>query len=169
MTEKNSASAKAYLPEAEGHATPPSQIGATLEALAATIAARRGAGEESYTARLLAADVGLVLGKVAEEAGEVVEAAYEAAALAVGGDTANTAVGGMSDTPGGDAPGLVAEVDHLRYEAADLVYHLLVVLERFGIPLDELAAELNMRMTDGERPSGGLLLFEEHIQRGQRG
>ena len=41
---------KTYLPAGE---TPPaSQIGATLEALAATIAARRDAGEESYTHRL---------------------------------------------------------------------------------------------------------------------
>ena len=35
--------------------------------------------------------------------------------------------------------------DHIRYEAADLVYHLLVVLERYGVTLDELAGELNAR------------------------
>ena len=45
-----------------------------------------------------------------------------------------------------------AAIDHLRYEAADVVYHLLVVLERHGIGLDEFAAELNNRMTDAERP-----------------
>ena len=36
--------------------------------------------------------------------------------------------------------------DHIRYEAGDLVYHLLVTLERYGISLDELAGELNARM-----------------------
>ena len=44
-------------------------------------------------------------------------------------------------------------VDHLRYEAADVVYHLMVVLERYGIDLDEFAAELNDRMTDGRASS----------------
>ena len=59
---------KTYLPAGE---TPPaSQIGATLEALAATIAARRDAGEESYTHRLLAGPADDVLKKVMEEAGE---------------------------------------------------------------------------------------------------
>ena len=52
---------KTYLPAGE---TPPaSQIGATLEALAATIAARRDAGEESYTHRLLAGPADDVLKK----------------------------------------------------------------------------------------------------------
>ena len=36
--------------------------------------------------------------------------------------------------------------DHIRYEAGDLVYHLLVILERYGVTLDELAGELNARM-----------------------
>ena len=35
--------------------------------------------------------------------------------------------------------------DHIRYEAGDLIYHLLVTLERYGITLDELAGELNAR------------------------
>ena len=38
---------KTFIPE--GEAVPASQIGATLEALAATIAARRDADEASYT------------------------------------------------------------------------------------------------------------------------
>ena len=64
---------KTYLPAGE---TPPaSQIGATLEALAATIAARRDAGEESYTHRLLAGPADDVLKKVMEEAGETALAA----------------------------------------------------------------------------------------------
>ena len=58
-------------------------------------------------------------------------------------------------------------VDHLRYEAADVVYHLLVVLERYGISLDEFAAELNTRMTEEERPTGGVRLYDEYVKRGK--
>ena len=35
--------------------------------------------------------------------------------------------------------------DHVRYEAADLVYHLMVCLERQGVSLEELAGELGVR------------------------
>ena len=58
-------------------------------------------------------------------------------------------------------------VDHLRYEAADVVYHLLVVLERYGISLDEFAAELNNRMADEERPAGAVRLHGEYVRRGK--
>ena len=58
-------------------------------------------------------------------------------------------------------------MDHLLYEAADVVYHLLVVLERYGIDLDEFAAELNNRMTDAERPEGAVRLYENHVKRGK--
>ena len=34
---------------------------------------------------------------------------------------------------------------HLRYEIADLVYHLLVVMTREGLSLEDLAAELESR------------------------
>ncbi len=121
----------------EGEQAPSSQIGASLEALCATIAARHGAGGESYTKRLLDGDEAYVLGKVVEEAEEVAEAALE------------------------------GDQDHLRYEAADVVYHLMVVLDRHGISLDEFAAELNSRMTEEERPAGGLRLFEEFVNRGK--
>jgi len=128
-------SQKAYVPQ--GQSSPPSQIGATLEALGVTIRARRGAGEGSYTYRLLEADLEYLLSKIAEESAEIVEAAQE------------------------------GEVDHLRYEVADLTYHLLVLLERFDIPLDELGAELNVRMTEEERPEGGVCLFEKYVKRGK--
>ena len=36
--------------------------------------------------------------------------------------------------------------DHSRDEAGELVYHLLVTLERYGVSIDELAGELNARM-----------------------
>ena len=159
---------KTYLPAGE---TPPaSQIGATLEALAATIAARRDAGEESYTHRLLSGPADEVLKKIMEEAGETALAAKDveswacsslAATLAVAGADADDAL--SVELP----PEYDAAVDHLRYEAADVVYHLLVALERYGIGLDEFAAELNTRMTDAERPQGAVRLHEEHVKRGK--
>ncbi len=57
--------------------------------------------------------------------------------------------------------------DHLRYEAADLVYHLMVLLARFDIAQDELAAELNARMTPEERPQGAPVIQQDHINRGR--
>ena len=161
-------SQKTYIPS--GEMPPSSQIGATFEALAATIAARREAGEESYTYRLLTGSPDGVLKKVMEEAGETALAAKDveswacsslAATLAVAGADADDAL--SVELP----PEYDAAVDHLRYEAADVVYHLLVVLERYGIGLDEFAAELNNRMTDAERPEGGVRLHEDHVKRGK--
>ncbi len=95
----------------------PGNIGATLEALAGTIHGRRDADPElSYTARLLNGHEDKLLKKIGEEAAEVVMAAKD------------------------------DDHDHLRYEAGDLVYHLLVVLERYGVSIAELADELNSRM-----------------------
>ena len=161
-------SQKTYIPS--GEMPPSSQIGATFEALAASIAARREAGEESYTYRLLTGSPDGVLKKVMEEAGETALAAKDveswacsslAATLAVAGADADDAL--SVELP----PEYDAAVDHLRYEAADVVYHLLVVLERYGIGLDEFAAELNNRMTDAERPEGGVRLHEDHVKRGK--
>ncbi len=129
-----------------------SQIGATMEALASTIAMRRNAGEESYTNRLLNGDLDKLLKKVCEESLEVSLAAKETQMLEAC-DAADDAID--------------ASVDHMRYEAADIVYHLLVVLERFGVSIDEFAAELNMRMTEDERPEGAVRLLEEHVRRGK--
>ena len=159
---------KTYLPA--GEVPPASQIGATLEALAAIIAERREAGEESYTHRLLSGPADEVLKKIMEEAGETALAAKDveswacsslAATLAVAGADADDAL--SVELP----PEYDAAVDHLRYEAADVVYHLLVALERYGIGLDEFAAELNTRMTDAERPQGAVRLHDEHIKRGK--
>lgn len=150
---------KTYVPE--GEQLPASQIAATLEALAGTIAARRDAGEESYTNRLLAGNLDNVLKKVMEEAGEVALAAKDAdCAMRLAGDLDASATNEISAEAD-------AQVDHLRYEAADVVYHLLVVLERFGISLDEFAAELNNRMTEEERPVGAIRLRDEFVRRGK--
>lgn len=71
---------------------------------------------ESYTARLLQGKPDKLLSKLAEEAAEVIMACKD------------------------------NDHDHIRYEAGDLVYHLLVTLERYGVTIDELAGELDARM-----------------------
>ena len=174
---------KTFIPE--GEAAPASQIGATLEALASTIAARRDADEASYTYRLLTGNVDGVLKKVMES-GEVALAAKDvegwatsSLAAAVALEAASAGAGdAVSDAEAADEgagaplsvqlpPEYGEAVDHLRYEAADVVYHLLVVLERYGITLDEFAAELNNRMTEGERPHGAVRLHDEFVRRGK--
>ena len=88
----------------------------TLPDLACIVAERaRAPATESYTARLLADGPARAAKKLGEEA-------VEAAIAAVQGDRA----------------GLTAE-------AADVLYHLLVVLEGAGIPLAEVMAELERR------------------------
>lgn len=96
----------------------PGNIGETLTKLAGVIAQRAASDatpEESYTVRLLKEPEDYRLKKVAEEAVEVVMAAKD------------------------------HDHDHVRYEAADLVYHLLVVCQAEGVSLEELAGELNAR------------------------
>jgi phosphoribosyl-ATP pyrophosphohydrolase len=95
----------------------PGDLGQTLARLGATIHARRDAlPEESYTKRLLDGPEDKPLKKLVEEACEVTLAAKD------------------------------GDHDHLRYEAADVLYHLLVVCERWGVTQEELAGELNARM-----------------------
>lgn len=87
-----------------------------LHRLAATIEARRGADPgSSWTARLLAAGPETCAGKFGEEA---VEAIVEA----VKGDR-----------------------ERLTAEAADVLYHLLVMLAARGVTLAEVEAELERR------------------------
>ena len=87
-----------------------------LERLAATVAARRGADpESSWTARLLARGGGKCAEKFGEEAVEAVVAA---------------------------AAGTREE---LTAEAADVLYHLLVMLAARDVTLDEVLAELERR------------------------
>lgn len=91
-------------------------IGETLTGLAEVIHGRRGASpEQSYTARLLQGEEDELLKKIAEEASEVIMACKD------------------------------DDHDHIRYEAGDLLYHLLVTLERYGVTLPELAGELDAR------------------------
>lgn len=91
-------------------------LGQVIDRLWSTIEARRTADpESSYTALLLTGPEDSLLKKIAEESGEVIMAAKD------------------------------ADAAHLRYEAADLAYHLLVVMARWGVTPDELAEELAAR------------------------
>lgn len=74
--------------------------------------------EKSYTNRLFSGGVSKIGEKISEEAAEVVEAAAE--------------------------PGEAGR-QHLVREAADLVYHLLVMLAHRDVPLAEVEAELARR------------------------
>ena len=88
----------------------------TLNDLARIVAERAGASaDRSYTARLLADGPALAAKKLGEEA-------VEAAIAAVQGNRAD-----------------------LVGEAADVLYHLLVVLRAGGVSLDEVMAELKRR------------------------
>ncbi|HEX7182738.1 MAG TPA: bifunctional phosphoribosyl-AMP cyclohydrolase/phosphoribosyl-ATP diphosphatase HisIE [Thermoanaerobaculia bacterium] len=92
--------------------------------LAAVLESRRGADPEtSYTARLLAQGIERVAQKVGEEG---VETAIAAVALEGKGEE------------GGRRSALVGE-------AADLLYHLLVLLQASGIGAEEIGEELIRR------------------------
>ena len=93
-----------------------SRFSETLERLAATIEARKGADPaSSYTAKLLSEGVERSAKKFGEEAVEAVIADAQ-----------------------GDQDGLAAE-------SADLIYHWLVLLTRAGVSLDDVAAKLEAR------------------------
>ena len=88
----------------------------TLDDLARIVAERAAAAAaESYTAKLLADGPARAAKKLGEEAVEAAIAAVQ-----------------------GDRPGLTAE-------AADVLYHLLVVLQGANIPLSDVMAELERR------------------------
>jgi phosphoribosyl-ATP pyrophosphohydrolase len=90
-----------------------------LAQLMRVIESRKGSSaEKSYTASLLAGGVERIGAKLTEEAGEAVEAAGE---------------------PGDEGR------RHLVHEAADLVYHLCVLLAHRGVALGEVEAELARR------------------------
>ena len=85
----------------------------TLEQLAETIAARMASGDaDSYSARLKAGGPSKCAQKLGEEAVEAAIAAVE-----------------------GDLDGLITE-------AADVLYHLLALLEVSGVAFDDVKSEL---------------------------
>jgi phosphoribosyl-ATP pyrophosphohydrolase/phosphoribosyl-AMP cyclohydrolase len=89
---------------------------AIIETLERTIAEReREMPEGAYTTYLFEKGVDKILKKVGEEAGEVIIAAKNRSA------------------------------EELRYEASDLIFHLLVLLQEQKLPLDEVLQELERR------------------------
>ena len=91
-------------------------IGDTLEELYAVLVQRaRDLPPGSYTAKLLSEPQDKLLKKITEEAGELILAARD-------GDSVQ-----------------------LTHEMADLVYHLLVVMVREDLTLEDLAGELESR------------------------
>jgi phosphoribosyl-ATP pyrophosphohydrolase len=106
-----------------------------LHQLMAVIADRKATpSEASYTSRLLAGGVEAIGAKILEEAREVTAAAAEA------GQQGH---------------------DHLVHEAADLIYHLWVLLAHGDVELEEVEAELRRRF--------GVSGLEEKASRRQGG
>ncbi len=92
------------------------QLGATLTELAMTVSQRRkDMPEGSYTAGLFERGTERIAQKVIEEGGE-------------------TALAAMAKDP-----------DRVRAEAADLLYHLTILLEDAGVSLSDVATELTDR------------------------
>jgi phosphoribosyl-ATP pyrophosphohydrolase len=88
-----------------------------LERLSETIEARRGADPESSWTARLLADPNLCAKKVGEEAVE-------------------TALAAVQHDP-----------EKLAHESADLIYHWLVLLAGAGVPLNDVAAQLEARQS----------------------
>jgi phosphoribosyl-ATP pyrophosphohydrolase len=88
----------------------------------------------SYTTSLFQGGVAAIGGKILEEANEVVEAGSESAD---------------------------ARPQRVVHEAADLIYHLFVLLGYCDIPLEQLEGELRRRF--------GLSGLDEKAARGRRG
>jgi phosphoribosyl-ATP pyrophosphohydrolase/phosphoribosyl-AMP cyclohydrolase len=92
------------------------RLGETLESLERVVVSRKGEpSEKSYTSRLLSGGVETIGAKVTEEAGEFV-----------------TAAAGESDA-------------RVVSEAADLLYHAIVLLACRGLPLASVEDELARR------------------------
>lgn len=91
-----------------------------LERLADTVAERAAAApDSSYTARLLSQGMEKCAKKVGEEAVETALAA------------------------------MTSDREHFTSEAADLLYHLLVLLRSAEVPVSDVMAELERRMQQG--------------------
>lgn len=105
-----------FAPSGEPNVRPELPLGRTLELLAELIHSRNlNRPEGAYTTYLFEKGVDKILKKVGEEAAEVIIAA-------------------KNSSP-----------EELRYEASDLLYHLLVLLEEQGVGLEQISEELLSR------------------------
>jgi len=108
-----------------------------FQQLMSTIVHRRDhPARRSYTQQLLAGGDQKICEKIQEEAAEVCQAAMLAGPRPPAGPTAS------EDPVASDDPG---SRQHLIHEAADLIYHLWVLLAKHHIELDELQSELARR------------------------
>lgn len=120
------------------------------------LAGRKDADPEtSYTARLLAAGPEAIGRKLGEEALETI-----LAAVAPGGADGVGGTGGERAAGDGDAAR-----DSLTWEAADLLYHLLVLLVSRGVEPGAVAAELARRHS---APTPGAPAAQEPGEEGGR-
>jgi phosphoribosyl-ATP pyrophosphohydrolase len=76
---------------------------------------KRDLPESSYTAKLLMGPQDKLLKKIGEESSELIIAARD------------------------------GDLKQIRYELGDLLYHMMVVMVREGVTLDEVASELASR------------------------
>lgn len=107
---------KAFSSFGEPHEIPTPSLGRTLELLAQLIHDRNGERPEgSYTTYLFEKGIDKILKKVGEESAETIIAAKN------------------------------SSKEEIRYETADLFFHLLVMLEERGVSLEEIANELQSR------------------------
>lgn len=114
-TERNETSEK-WLQIGEPNTKPELSLGRTIELLAEVINKRNQERPEgAYTTYLFEKGIDKILKKVGEECAEVIIAAKNNSA------------------------------DEIRYESADLIYHLLVLLEERGVSIKDIAHELNVR------------------------
>jgi phosphoribosyl-ATP pyrophosphohydrolase/phosphoribosyl-AMP cyclohydrolase len=105
-----------------GGEEPAAGLAEVLQSLSRRIAERkRDLPEGSYTTKLFKEGIDRILKKVGEEAGEIIIAAKN------------------------HHPGEIA------WEVADLLYHLLVMMEQEGVPLAKVAGELERRALRGAK------------------
>ncbi|HEX5726311.1 MAG TPA: phosphoribosyl-ATP diphosphatase, partial [Longimicrobiaceae bacterium] len=109
--------------DADGALSPAPDARPVLARLEEVLAARRAERPEgSYATRLFAGGLDRILRKVGEEAAETIIAAKNEGTA------------------------------ELRAEAADLLFHLLVLCREKGLPLDEVLGELEQRFGAAPRP-----------------
>lgn len=110
--------------------------GQAFYALMDTIVARRDhPSPDSYTSKLLAGGDPKIGSKIIEEAAEVIDAAVRWSARKDGLIQTNAPLEQIKE----------GTENHLVYESADLIYHLLVMLAYHRIDLQQVEAELARR------------------------
>ena len=112
----NSGQDEKWVTTGQPNLKPNLSLGRTMELLAEVIKSRnKERPDGAYTTYLFEKGIDKILKKIGEESAEVIIASKNNSA------------------------------EEIRYESADLIYHLLVLLEERGVSLEEIAQELNSR------------------------